>query len=382
MGKKRYKETVYLSQASSEEQATLSLGQKVDRPYRSNLVVESYSKGTAATAQDLTATSDQLTIDKFKTILMYIDDVDKVQNKWSAAKVWAEEAGTRLAVAIDADYLYEVVNANNSVDDGDFGGTSGSPVTITTSNISKMFSIINRKLNAQNVPLADRFLNISPQVQQVLWEYISGKESILGDKTGEYNNLGRYGGLELYLTNILTASAIWTPANNPSNSDTITIDGVVFTFVSTIGTTAGNVLQTVSTAVTIDNIVALINAPGTTTATGVAFTGSDLRTVQEMVAVDGTTYLQVFHKGKSFMTVTGSDSSDVWSKQTQHLLAGKKGAIDVVTQIEPDVKMSDTIANGKRGTNVMPLAVYGVYTFNQGKNEIVNVKVASSTFSA
>lgn len=380
MGKKVYKTTIYKALASSEEQASLSFGQKVDRPYRSNLVVEDYVKGTAASAQDLTATSDQLTINKQKTILMYVDDVDKIQNKWDAAKSWADEAGKRLAIAIDAEFLYEVVNAANDVDDGDLGGTDGDPFTISTSNIASVVGKINQKLDSQNLDMENRFWAISPQIKNVLWQYIAGKESILGDKTTEYGNIGRFGGLELYMTNNLTASAVWTPADNPSNTATITIDGVVFTFVSSIGSTAGNVLIGANTAATLDNLVALINAPGTTTAQGVAFSGADLRTVQEMVAVDGTTYVTVYHKGKSFMTVATSEALDLWSDQTQHSLAGVKKAIDLVIQQEPDVQMASTVANGKRGMNVMPLTVFGVYTFNQGRNEIVNVKVASSTF--
>ena len=382
MGRKVYKSTVYKALASSEEQSTLSMGQIVDRPYRSNLVVEDYTKGTAATAQDLTATSDQLTINKQKTILMYVDDVDKIQNKWDAAKVWAEEAGTRLAIAIDAEFLYEVINATNTVDDGDIGGTSGTSITLTASNIQNVVAKINRKLDVQNVDVErkNRFWVISPQIFDILWQYIAGKETLLGDKTGEFGNLGRWGGLELFMSNNLTASAIWTPANNPTNADTITIDGVVFTFVSTIGTTAGNVLQTTSTAVTITNLTHLINNPSSTTANHVAFSGADLRTVQTMVAVDGTTFITVYHKGQSFMTVTGSDATDVWSKQTQLSLAGTKGSIDVVVQKEPDVQMASTVANGKRGMNVMPLTVFGVKTFDQGKKQIVGVKIASSTF--
>ena len=382
MGRKQYKSTVFRAIASFEEQKSLSMGQKVDRPYRSNVVVENYTKGTAATAQDLTATSDLLTVDKFKTILMYIDDVDKIQNKYDAAKAWAEEAGKRLAIATDAEVLYEAINAGNTLEDDDFGGTDGQPVTVTTSNISNIFAKINRKLDTQNADMErkKRYLVISPQMFDVLWQYIAGKETLLGDKTGEFGNLGRWGGLELYMSNNLTASAIWTPANNPSDEDTITISGVVFTFQSVIGSVAGNVLQTVDTATTIDNLVTLINAPGTTTATGVAFTGADLRTVQNMVATDGTTFVTVYHKGQSFLTVSGSDAADVWSKKTQHVLAGVKGAIDVVVQKEPDVEMASTVSAGKRGMNVMPMTVFGVKTFNQGANEIVNLKVASSTF--
>lgn len=381
MGRKLYKTTVFRSIASFEEQASLKDGQIVDRPYRSNLVAETYTRGTALTAQDLTATSDQLTVNKFKGLLMYVDQVDKVQNKWDAAKLWAEEAAIRLTVLIDAEFFYEVTNANNTLDDGDLGGTSGNAFALTTSNIINVFGKINRKLDAQNVPLGERFFAISPHVKDVLWQYIAGKESLLGDKTGENGNIGRFGGLELYLTNNLTASALWTPANNPSNSDTITISGVVFTFVSTIGTTAGNVLQTVDLATTLTNLATLINAPGTTTATGVAFSGADLRTVQMMVASATATAITVYHKGQSFLTVTGSDATDVWSKKTQHNLAGRKGAIDMVIQQEPDVEMDSTVGAGKRGMNILPLAIFGVKTFNQGKNELVNVKVDSSNFS-
>lgn len=384
MGKKRFKTAIYRSLASFEEQSVLTNGLTVDRPYRANLRVSNYTKGTAATAQDLTASSDTLTISFQKTILMYIDDVDKIQNKWDAARAWGEEAGKRIAEIEDAYFLYEVVNANNTIDDGDFGGTSGQPVTVTVSNIASLIGKVNRKLDSQNVGLEDRFLALSPQIKEVLWSYIAGKESILGDKTGENGNIGRYGGLDLFLTNNLTASAIWTPANNPTNADTITISGVVFTFVSTIGTTAGNVLQTVSTAQTITNLVTLINAPSVTTANGVAFAGADLDTVSNMVAVDGTTYILVYHKGQSSLTVAGSDGTDVWSKKTQHVLGGAKKSIDMVVQKEPDLSsesMASTIPNGKRGMNIMPLCLFGLKTFNQGKNEIVNVKVATALFS-
>lgn len=382
MGRKLYKKVVYKSLASTEEQATLSLGQKVDRPYRSDLVVENYTKGTAATAQDLTATSDVLTVNKFKTILMYIDDVDKIQNKWDAAKAWAEEAAERLAIAIDAEFLYEVRSAADTIDDGDIGGSAGSAIALTVSNIANVIAKINRKLDVNNVDMerANRFWVLSPQMYDVLWSYIAGKETLLGDKTGEYGNLGRYGGLELFMSNNLTASAVWTPADNPADSATITISGVVFTFVDTIGTTAGNVLQTTSTAVTLDNLVDLINNPTSTTANHVAFSGADLRTVQQMVAVDGATYVTVYHKGQSYMTVATSEALDLWSKETQHSLAGAKKAIDLVIQKNPDVEMASTVSAGKRGMNVMPLTVFGVQTFNQGTKEIFDVQIDSSGY--
>lgn len=383
MGRKLYKTDVFRALANFEEQATLTDGQKVDRPYRSNIVVENYTKGTALTAQDLTATSDQLSVDTVKAALLYVDNVDKIQNKYSAANAWIDEAGRRLSNSIDAKFLYQVFNANNTVDDGDIGGTSGDGITLSTGNVLDVFGAINMKLDVQNVPEEERFLAHSPQFYNVLFKYVAGKESMLGDRTSENSNVGRFANISLYKTNNLTGSARWTPANNPSNADTITIQGITFTFVSSIGSTAGNILIAGSTALTIDNLVALINAAGVGDGVNyVSLSTANQRTVQDWVAVDGTTYIEVRAMGASYLTVTGSDATDVWTaaQQIQNNIAGRKGAIDAVIQKEPGVEMASTVSAGKSGTNILPMTLFGVYVFNQGKNEIVRVKIRSDLF--
>jgi hypothetical protein len=385
MGRKLYKTDVFRSLANFEEQAVLTDGQKVDRPYRANIVAENYTKGTALTAQDLTATSDELTVDTVKAMLLYIDNVDKIQNKYSAANAWIDEAGRRLSNSIDAKFLYQVFNANLDVDDGDIGGTDGNGITVSASNILNIFGAINMKLDTQNVPENERFFVISPQFYQNLWTYIAGKATMLGDKTGENGNIGEYGGLKLYKSNNLTGSARWTPADNPSNSATITIEGITFTFVSSIGSTAGNILIGGSTAATLDNLVALINNGGVSSDSGVSnvsLSTANQRVVQDWVAVDGATYIEVRAMGSSYLTVTTSEAADVWTaaQQLQNLLAGRKGAIDAVIQKEPSVDMGSTISAGKAGMNILPMTLFGTYVFNQGKNEIVRVKVRSDAY--
>lgn len=385
MGRKLYKTDVFRSLANFEEQASLKDGQKVDRPYRSDIVVENYTKGTALTAQDLTAISDQLTVDTVKAALLYVDNVDKIQNKYSAANVWIDEAGKRLSNSIDAKFLYQVFNSNNTVDDGTIGGTSGNGITVTTANILDVFGAINLQLDLANVEEAERFLVMSPHFYKVLWAYIAGKQTLLGDRTGENGNLGQYANLQLFKSNNLTGSARWTPANNPSNGDTITIQSITFTFVSTIGTTAGNILIAGSTALTIANLVALINAGGVTSDSGVSnvsLSTANQRTAQNWVAVNGTTYIEVRAMGASYLTVTGSDATDVWTaaQQKQNLIAGRRGCIDVVIQKEPSIEMGSTVSAGKSGTNILPMTLFGAYVFNQGKNEMVIVHMRSDAY--
>lgn len=383
MGKKLYKSIVFRAICSFGEQASLKDGQEVDRPYRSDIAVETYQKGTALEAQDLTSTSDKLTVNKFKAALMYVDEVDKLQNKWDAAKVWAEEAGKRLAIGIDAEFFYEALNANDTIDDGDLGGTAANGITATVANIDNIFAKTNRKLDVNNVERSERFFGMSPQFYDVLWSRIAGRESLLGDKTSEAGMVGHYAGFELFMTNNLTGSAVWVPANNPSNNDTITINGITLTFVSSIGSAAGNILIGGNTAATIDNLVALINGAGVGDGVNnVSLSTANKRIAQNWVAVDGTSSIEVRAKGASYMTVTGSDSNDVWTaaKQIQHMLAGRKGSIDVVIQKEPDVEMASTVSAGKRGMNILPMTVFGIKTFNQGKNEIFDVQVRSDAY--
>ena len=54
----------------------------------------------------------------------------------------------------------------------------------------------------------------------------------------------------------------------PTDGDTVTINGVTFTFKTTLGATAGNVLIGGSATNARANLAALIAAPGTTTASG------------------------------------------------------------------------------------------------------------------
>lgn len=385
MGKKLYKTDVFRALANFEEQATLKDGQKVDRPYRADIVVETYTKGSALTAQDLTATSDQLTVDQIKAALLYVDNVDKIQNKYSAANAWIDEAGKRLSNAIDARFLYEAFSANNTVDDGDIGGTANDGITLTTGNVLSVVSAINLLLDLQNVDDGQRFFVVSPHFYQVLYQYIAGRLTMLGDTTGENGNIGTYAGLQLYKSNNLTGSARWTPANNPSDADTITIQGITLTFKTVIGSTAGNILIGGSTALTIANVVALINNGGATSDSGVSnvsLSTANQRTVQNWVAVNGTSYLEVRAKGASYLTVSGSDATDVWTatQQVQNLLAGQKGSIDAVIQQEPTVEMGSTVSAGKSGTNILPMTLFGVYTFHQGANQIVRVMIRSDAY--
>jgi len=386
MGIKLYKKNVFRNIASFREEAVLRDGQTVDRPYRADVYVQSYTKGTALTAQDITATSDTLTVNKIFALLIYVDNVDKIQNKWDAAAAWSEEAVTRLSNQIDADCLFQsAYEANDSVDynDLDSNQSAGAGIILTTSNVLNMFTVTDRKLNVNNVDANKRFFCISSQVKQVLLTYLAGRESVLGDKTGEAGNIGHYMGFDLYLTNNLTAMIRWTPTDNPTDGETLVINGITITFEATPATVTSGFAVDIGgdTETTLDSLTTMINTPTTDSASvGKPATGSYLAAVQRgWFAVDGDTYIDIYIKGGSVITKTGTaQGTNTYLKQLN--VAGEKGAVDLVIQKNPSVEMASTVSAGKSGMNILPLTLYAAGVFYDMQARLFRVEIDTTTF--
>lgn len=112
-----------------------------------------------------------------------------------------------------------------------------------------------------------------------------------------------------------------TPANG--ETITITVDGTacVFTFVTTIGATPGNVLIGASASTARANLVALINAPSVTTANGVAFSGAQLTAIQKLSATDDLTlnaFIRVINTSTTSFSVseTMAGAGNIWTANT------------------------------------------------------------------
>lgn len=373
----RFKEPVYRAITSMEERSTLNDGDVVHRPFRSKLRNVAYSKGTAITINDVTTTDESLTVNVARVAPFYVDDLDKVQNKWDAANKFADDAGRILELFIDGDVLGEYANADLSIDDGDIGGTSGNAAVISTSNITKLFAAASKKLTRNNVSTAKRFAVITPSVHQILVERLEGKDTALGDSTGMNGNVGKYMGFDLFVSNQVAYTSTWTPADNPSDGDTVTIEGVVFEF-KTTPATAGQVDIGGSTAVSIDNLVAAINDAGTAGSTYIQLSDADRATLTGLVATDGTTNMTVVFEGGGEVAASASEAADPWSAEVVHCLFGEKGATDVVIQKEATVVFKDV--PDKLGRNVLPWVLYGIKTFDEGDAALVDVQVDASSF--
>lgn len=382
------KSTLFREIASFKEQTGLTYGDTIHRPYASDVSVDTYVPGTASTPQDITITDNSMTLDRFSIANVYVDDTENIQSKYDLMAKYVEQMRKALAIDQDSHFLLEIRNAVTDVDNNDMaGGTAGDAFALTSSNVLDMFTMADKYLRKQNAEDGQKFAVLTPGAIQKLVTYLGGKYTQLGDEYTKYGYRPKllFQDFIVYSSNNLPYSATWTPANNPSNSDTITIDGVTFTFVSTIGTTAGNVLQTTNTATTLLALQTLINNKGVGDGVNsVSVSAANKRKVRNWYAtVDNATTptnITVWVGGKSTsVTVAASEVNDPWSNETLHQFFGIKGCTDMVIQKEVNVEKARQASNGKLGSTYLVSSIYKAKTFYEGTYKMIDVKVTEAT---
>lgn len=386
----RAKTAVYRMMSSFEEAKTLAKGDIVRRPYRSALVVNTMGSEGSYTRQDITDTDDYLEINQEKEITFYVRDVDALQSNYKTANEYADDAGDRAGEYIDGQVLGEAQNATSNVDDGDLGGTDDNGITLTISNILKTLIQAKKKLTALNLPLDNRWGVISSEFEAVLSEYLSGKESALGDSTGKNGHIGRYQGFDLYVSNNLYWTANLVTSAALANGDTFTIAGVTWTLATT-PSAAGEVDVGASDAATTALMVSAINnAEGHAASAGTATTYFELTAANRkllkqagiVATINGTTSIDVEGYGSSYVAVSEVivQAANIWTttKQIQHQLFGQGKPIDVVIQKYPHMEFKDR--TGYIGKDFVNWFVMGLKTFYEGKDHLVDVKIRSDAY--
>lgn len=282
---------------------------------------------------------------------------------------------------MDADVLGEVVNATSTVDYGDVAGTAGQGIPLTVANVLNVVTAATKKLKLLNVYDTDLIGAVSPRFENIISLYYGAKVTDLGDDVSQNGYFNKISGYKLYSTNNLPCTAVLAMATNPTAGDTVTANGVTFTFVSPIGTTAGNVLIGASADATRASLATLMNAPQTTTATGVALstTNSDrFRARVTAVNNDTANTLTVTVKGVGELTVaeTFTDGTDTWTttlKKQLNLFGVRNKCTTLITQKMPSIEKTriplqfgDYIKNGM---------LYGVKTYLDNAKRMVKVEV-------
>lgn len=405
-----YKIPVYPAISNYRLKANLAKGNTVKRTYARQLIANTMGAGGEFQRQTIVDTEESLVVNFEKETSFYVKDLDVLQDHLPVQQKYARNASVALHQQIDANVLGQYASFTSTLSASYFGGTSGNGIELTSGNVPQIFSGVNLLLQRANI-----FLNvsvpftavkaedsqfdigcavISPDVYNRILERLEGKVGALGDTVGVQGHVGKYMGYQLFVSNQLAWTGTLSMVTQPTDGDTITINGVVLTFKTTIGTTAGNVLIGGSADAARANLTALINSGGVTTDAGVSNVSvsatpdssgfSDQNRLSNITATNDNTAdtMTVVALGKGYMpvsdTLTAAADNFVTGKYIQHCLIGVMNAIDVVIQQDP--KMDIRKRDGFVGSDVVTWSAWGIKVFNDGLAKMVDVKISTENY--
>jgi hypothetical protein len=352
--------------ANTEERAGLTYGYRVHRPYHGDVYAVTYTKGTVPTFQDMTATDEYLDVDQAKIIPVYLDDIDKIQNKYQTLDLYVNRMAYRMRDQIDQAVLANVTNAAL------YNSTAWS---LSPTNVAQAFSEAKASLFNNGVEETKPWYavvdgdTVSTIEQIFMFNGFKVSDDTLVNGYGTAAYLGEWQGLKMFKSQNLPSTVGITFSDDPTNATTLIINGVTFTFASSIGTSAGYVLIDGGSDVDVTigtNLVAAIN--GTTPGTKYYPLSASDRAKLAAAGVQasytaGSNLLTLTAYGK--MVIGGTYDTGTLGTQTMSLIVGQMGAIDLVIQKEVETEIL-RVTDGRKGYNMTTFDLFGTKMFNEG----------------
>ena len=365
----------------------LKYGESVERVAYdiSGVRVRSTVRGNISTIDSISDTSELLTINLEKEAVFHISDGEVTQaGPSNPGEVIGGQIAIKVATDLDARILAETKNAAFAFDTGDLttGVSTAVPFTLDSTNVPKAVVRMPAKLRSKNQTLTNLCWVIDSYGASDIEQYLMGKSIDLAGYVFKNGYAGEARNASLIVSENLTGEAWLNLSEDVTANDTITINGVVFTFVASLtggAGVAGEIVAGANAAATRVNLAAALNAPATTTATYTALSGADLATIEDLkiTAVNDISNTKVkitaVGSGRLVLDEGLTHASNIWTYNFIHSYFGKKGAIDVVVQNMKPVDMRPT--DDRRGTNVFSSYLAGIKTFADGSRKFLDVKI-------
>lgn len=375
---------VGLNYANTRFERKLKFGESVQRVAYdvSAVTVRSVTRGSASTIDAITDSTELLTINLEKEAAFHISDGEVTQaGPLNPGEVIGAQIGQKVAQDLDANILYEVTSALYDFDNGDLttGASTGTAITLSSTTVPQMVTRMPAKLHRKNnQSFSNMVFIVDAYGAADVEQYLLGKEINIAAATFQNGYAGLIRGAELAVSENLTGEAVLSLATNVTANDTVTIEGVTFTFVAS-PSAAGHVDVGADADTSRANLAAAINAGAGAGTAYVELSAADRATLTAagITATNNNTAntLTVVGKGSGRLTVaeTLTDGTDAWTKNFIHAYYGKKGAIDVVVQDLSKVDMRPTA--DRRGTNVFSSYLAGIKTFADGAKKFLDVHI-------
>lgn len=404
-------------------ESILSDGATVDWAYDDDAVADSLASGDGYTLENKTVTNETITVDQKPSHGFRIPASQRIQDHRPTQQKWARKAMNVIFQKIDGDILKDLRDgATSTLDAASFGGTAGDPITVTTSNAAAIFTAAQRILTNNNVIYDENkaFANdvvldggerfpcaaIPAELREQLLLQTGFKNTDYADTIMKSGYMGTMFGFNAICSTSLPYSFRYTLSAQPTNTKKLVLGGtisatttigtgtaVAVTWVTTIGATAGNVLSETNATTSVTNLVNFLNDPYSGVASkSIAFVRANLSKAQRRIVdnvsavdnLDGSCVITI--KGYGTRPVAQDDANGTIDRQTVHAIFGVSKSIAVIMQKTPGLAQSagELITTGELtgfvGNHFLSWALYGKKVFKTHQPQLVNVKIAASTF--
>lgn len=345
-----------------------------------NLPDVEWNKGGTAgadiTASSFAITQESLTITDTFQINEEIADIQEVQynrNLMSDITSRIAEGQARLQDKYVASLVRDADSSNQ------FNETT--PLTVSVSNSLTTVEELRVALEDQNVDVGagDVGLFISPNFASLLRQgnWLANTEAGVDVNIKGY--IGRCSGMNIYQSNLLPSVVNLTVDTNPTAGDTMTINGVVFTFVANgAAAAAGDISIGGSLAVTQASIVEAVNGTGTAGASNYRDVSAGdrqiLNNLDVYVGAFATNVAKITANSTLVVSETYTAVTNIFGTVGKLAFAIKKGAINIAYQLN---KMKVTEATQGFRSNILGEMVAGRKVFNTDAKKIATTRIIS-----
>jgi len=207
-----YKSLVAMEVANVQFRDALRVGDVINKQYFTSLTSVAYVQGTPFALDDLAFATDQLTVDNYRIVAFYVDDIEQLRANIDIQRSLLEEAAYQLKDYIDQQVFYNI-SAGIKADDADLlGGTASALCTAGTATIINLFANARKMLRDNNVEEAgDWCAVVTPKVANMIETKATSVGYNVADSTLRNGYLGDFMGFQIYVSNNLptetTASA-------------------------------------------------------------------------------------------------------------------------------------------------------------------------------
>lgn len=376
--------------ANTRFKSTLKFGESVERVLYdiSGVVVRSVTRGSASTIDSITDSAELLNVNLEFEAVFHISDGEVIQaGPLNPGEVIGGKIAMLVAIDLDARVFAEILNADQTFDNGDLAtlASDGTPITLSSTTVPQMVARMPAKLKRKNNQvLTNQVMVVDAYAASDIEQYLLGKNIDLAGSVFKNGYTGNVNTAEMFVSENLTGTAQLNMATQPTATDTVVFNGVTFQFTASLSA-AGDLHIGTAVDDTRLNMANALNAVGTAigeaTETGYQVISEADQLIFNKLKItavnsdsDDTITITAKGSGRLTLTETFTDGTDAWSLNAIHGYYGKRGGIDLVIQDLKEVDMRKTA--DRRGTNVFSSYLAGLKTFDDGSRIFLDLKIA------